>query len=297
MDLSRGAPRDPRDDGRLPALGALPVSVDVDELVHRVVVANPGPLTLDGTNTYLVGARRDGEVLVVDPGPDGPDAIVDAHLARLATLVATRSLEVVGVVATHHHADHAGALARAGAHLAAPVLTARGATTLGRGTAEVEVVATPGHTGDHVALRTVSGALLTGDHVLGRGTSVVAHPDGDLDEHVASLARVRALGCDLLLPGHGPAIDRDADRVLAFLLDHRAWRRARVLAVLDEADRTADELLVAVYGVLDPAVAAAARLSLAATLVSLERAGEVVTAPPQGPSGSSAAPVIARRRP
>ena len=294
MDPTEVAPRDPRADGRLPAPGTLPVVAEVDALVRRVIVGNPGPLTLDGTNTYLVGAQRDGEVLVVDPGPDAPDATVDAHLDRLAAIVTERSLEVVGVVATHHHADHAGALARAGARLAAPVVAAQGAATLGRGAATVEVVATPGHTRDHVALRTASGALLTGDHVLGRGTSVVAHPDGDLDEHVASLARVRALGCDLLLPGHGPAIDRDADAVLAFLLAHRAWRRARVLAALDAGARTIDELLVAVYGALEPALAAAAHVSLAATLVSLERAGEVATTP-SDPSDASDTRVIARR--
>lgn len=305
------APVDPRDAWPLPPLGTLPVVADVDPLVARVIAGNASPLTLDGTNTYVVGAPGAGTVLIVDPGPDGPDDVAAAHRDRVATLVDARGAEVVAVVTTHRHPDHAGALAAFGAAFGAPTIAAgdlADGACVGTGDASVTVVATPGHAADHVALVTASGAVLTGDHVLGRGTSVIAAPDGDLAAHLASLDRVRALGAGLLLPGHGPAVDRDVDAVLAHLAAHRAWRTERVAAVL--AARAADagpggprgrggpgdgapagasggpgawtaprDLLGAVYGPLPDVVRSAALASLEATLVWLVHAGRAQRAP------------------
>src|SRR5690606_15456466 len=132
----------------------------------------------------------------VDPGPD--DA---GHLANVERVLARIDAGVGAVVVTHHHHDHAEAARAWSQHFRAPVVAAtpqvagggrvvRDGDRVGCGGLDLEVVATPGHTADHLALRAPSGALLTGDHVLGRGTSVVAHPDGDLVAYLASLRRV-----------------------------------------------------------------------------------------------------------
>lgn len=275
-------PVDPRIGWNLPPLGTLPVVTELDEVVTRVLAPNPSPMTLDGTNTYVVGAPGTGEAVVVDPGPR-----VAEHLARVEAVLAQRDAGVLAVVVTHHHLDHAEAAEAWGQRFAAPVLAAdpgvaRPSTAaLGEGQrlglkgVEVEVVATPGHTGDHVSLRLGSGALLTGDHVLGRGTSVVAFPDGDLAAYLGSLRRVRKLGPDALYPGHGPALRQDADAVLRFYAEHRAHREGQVLAALQVGPATPRELVEIIYAEVDRRVWPAAEASTRATLALLETRGDV----------------------
>jgi glyoxylase-like metal-dependent hydrolase (beta-lactamase superfamily II) len=278
-DLS--PPRDPRDDWDLPAFGAMPVTAVLDDATVRVLAPNPSPMTLDGTNTYVLGAPGDAAV-IVDPGPDDAD-----HLARVRDVVAARDLDVALVVATHHHHDHTDALqpwARAfGCRAAAPRPAEAGpdgtvigdGDTLTLGTTAIEVVATPGHTADHVALRAPTGALLTGDHVLGRGTSVVAHPDGDLAAYLASLRRVLDLGPDALLPGHGPALSDDPAAVIRFYLDHRAFRQRQILAVLADGAATPGALVRVIYAAVDRRLWPAAEASTRAALEALAAAGRI----------------------
>jgi glyoxylase-like metal-dependent hydrolase (beta-lactamase superfamily II) len=280
------APPDPRLGWNLPAYGALPRTADLEPLVSRVLAPNPSGMTLDGTNTYLVGAPGTGQAVVVDPGPD--DA---AHLAAVEAALAARDARCVAVLVTHHHGDHAEAALPWGERFGAPVAAGRAdvAGERGRvleagerlhlaGTA-LDVVPTPGHTADHLAFRLESGAVLVGDHVLGRGTSVVTHPEGDVVAYLASLRRVHDLGPSALYCGHGPELTEDPGAVLRFYLDHRAFREAQLLDALGAGAGTVDELVATVYAEYPREVWPAAAQSTRATLAKLRAEGRVEDGP------------------
>jgi glyoxylase-like metal-dependent hydrolase (beta-lactamase superfamily II) len=255
---------------------------------------NPGPMTLDGTRSYLLGAPGTPGRVVVDPGPE-----LEPHLVALAD-----AGPVDLVLVTHRHADHTGGLARfreltgAPSRGALPEFSVRGADgtavepladgeVLDVAGVRIEVLATPGHTADSVCLVVsvpgdpASGAVvLTGDTVLGRGTTVLAEPDGSLRDYLASLDRLSALdlpGPVRGLPGHGPVVPDLGAAVHAYR-EHRLERLDQVRSALvalgatlpDAAAPLADELLDrvtrAVYSDVDPSVLPAARSSVRAQL-------------------------------
>jgi glyoxylase-like metal-dependent hydrolase (beta-lactamase superfamily II) len=233
-------------------------------------------MTLDGTNSYVLASSAG--VVVVDPGP-----LLDEHLQRLAA-----HGPVAGILLTHGHADHAESAARFAATTGAPVrardpaLCVRGepldidGADVGPPGLSLRVLHTPGHTADSVCFAAEAGgsaALLTGDTVLGRGTTVVAHPGGQLGDYLASLRRLARVGPWLLLPGHGP-VRPDAGSVAAAYLAHRAERLAQVRAALSAGARTAGEVVAVVYADVDPAVRPAAEQSVRAQLAYLAELGE-----------------------
>lgn len=275
-------PIDPRLEWDLPAPGVLARRCHLDEFTTRVLAPNPSPMTLDGTNTYLLGPPGAGEVVVLDPGPDD-----SGHLAAVEDALAERDATVRAVVVTHHHSDHASA-ARPWArrfgvevHAATPEVASpdgrllSDGDTVAVGDELLTVVATPGHTGDHLSLRAPTGALLTGDHVLGRGTSVVAHPDGDLAAYLDSLRRVLALGPDCLYPGHGPALTEDPSAVLRYYVDHRRFREQQLLTALATGPATPGELVSWIYADVDRRLWPAAEASTRAAVEMLVAQGRV----------------------
>jgi glyoxylase-like metal-dependent hydrolase (beta-lactamase superfamily II) len=135
---------------------------------------------------------------------------------------------------------------------------------------ELRVLATPGHTGDSLSF-VLADAVLTGDTVLGRGTTVVAHPDGVLADYLTSLRRLRELGPLTVLPGHGPELP-SAGEVAERYLRHREARLTQVRVALASGVRTPDEVLAIVYADVDRALWPAARLSVLAQLAYLDRA-------------------------
>jgi glyoxylase-like metal-dependent hydrolase (beta-lactamase superfamily II) len=143
----------------------------------------------------------------------------------------------------------------------------------------IGVVATPGHTADHLAFRLDSGAVLVGDHVLGRGTSVVTHPEGDVVAYLESLRRVHDLGPSALYCGHGPALTEDPGAVLEYYLAHRAFREAQLIAALADGPQTVDELVARIYAEVPREVWPAAAQSTRATLAKLSAEGRVAPAP------------------
>lgn len=220
-----------------------------------LLAPNPGPLTLEGTNTYVV--RGSGGAVVVDPGP-----LHEAHLARVA---ATGPVD--RIVLTHDHPDHADGADRlaelTGAEVCPALLDGQ---TVVAGEVRLEVLATPGHTSDSVCLLLAErGELLTGDTVLGRGTTVVAHPDGRLADYLASLARLARLPLAAILPGHGPRVEDPAGWV-RFYQRHRRERLAQVRRAWAAGARTPGEVVRLVYADVDPLLWAAAELSVAAQL-------------------------------
>jgi glyoxylase-like metal-dependent hydrolase (beta-lactamase superfamily II) len=280
------APVDPRASWDLPAPGALPRSADLEPLVTRVLAPNPSGMTLDGTNTYVVGAPGSGQAVLVDPGPD--DA---GHLAAVEAALAARGARCVAVLVTHHHGDHAEAALPWGERFGAPVAAASAAVAgprgrvldhgerLGLAGTTIGVVATPGHTGDHLAFRLESGAVLVGDHVLGRGTSVVTHPEGDVVAYLDSLRRVHDLGPSALYCGHGPELTEDPGAVLDYYLAHRAYREHQLLEALRAGPRTVEELVAVVYAEVPRALWPAATQSTRATLAKLTAEGRVEPGP------------------
>ena len=275
-------PADPRATWDHPALGGLPLVAELEPVVTRVLAPNPSPMTLDGTNTYVVGAPGSGQAVVVDPGPD--DA---AHLTAVEHVLAARGARCVAVLVTHHHGDHAEAAQPWGRRFAAPVAAASGAVAGPGGRlleagerlvlagTSIDVVPTPGHTADHLAFRLESGAVLVGDHVLGRGTSVVTHPEGDVVAYLESLRRVHALGPAALYCGHGPELTEDPGAVLDFYLAHRAYREQQLLAALAKGPATVDDLIAVVYAAVPRHLWPAAAQSSRATLAKLQAEGRV----------------------
>ncbi|MCW2507210.1 MAG: Zn-dependent hydrolase, glyoxylase [Modestobacter sp.] len=273
---------DPRTGWALPALGAMPRTADLEPLVARVLAPNASGMTLDGTNTYVVGAPGSGQAVVVDPGPAD-----EAHLVAVEGVLATRDARVVAVLVTHHHGDHAEAAQPWGARFGAPVAAASAAVAgpdgrvlapgeqLRLAGTTIGVVATPGHTADHLAYRLESGAVLVGDHVLGRGTWVVTHPEGDVAAFLESLRRVHDLGPSALYCGHGPELTVDPTAVLDFYRAHRAYREQQLLAALAVGPRSVDQLVAEVYAAVPELLWPAAAQSTRATLAKLVTEGRV----------------------
>lgn len=243
--------------------------------VGVVLQRNPGPMTLEGTNTWVLQAPGSGEIVVIDPGQGEPADHLDALLAD--------GHSVALVLVTHGHHDHVdlapdlhmrtGAPVRASdpAHCASATALRDGEVIRVAGVT-LRVLATPGHTSDSMCFVLVDtigsdAAVFTGDTILGRGTTVVAHPDGELGPYLGSLRRLESLGAVAVYPGHGPALPA-VDVVAAQYLAHRAQRLEQVRSALGELgpDATARQVVEHVYADVDIALWWAAELSVAAQL-------------------------------
>ena len=246
------------------------------ERAECVLAPNPSAMTLDGTNTWILrepGSRRS---VVIDPGP-----LDEPHLAR----VLSRAGEVAVVLLTHGHLDHSEGAARFAELARCGVRALDPAHRLGReGLVDgdvvevdglrVDVVGTPGHSSDSLSFVVVAeSAVLTGDTVLGRGTTVVAHPDGELGAYLASLRRLRDIASSASVtkvwPGHGPVLD-DALAVIEHYLAHRRERLDQVRDALASGAETAMDVVRVVYADVDPRLWPAAELSVRAQLAYLQ---------------------------
>jgi glyoxylase-like metal-dependent hydrolase (beta-lactamase superfamily II) len=219
--------------------------------VVRVRAPNPSPLTLDGTNSYVVGRW------VVDPGP------ADAGHLEAVRRAAADGIE--GVVLTHGHADHA----EGAAELGAPVTLPREGETAG----PFRALATPGHSPDSVCL--LAGRVcFTGDTVLGSGSVFIAPGEGSLSAYLVSLRRLRDLELDVLCPGHGPYVWDPAAKLDEYI-EHRLERERRLVEALDAGLRTRDELLDSAWSDAPRELRDFAALSLASHLEKLAEEGRL----------------------
>ncbi len=254
---------------------------------RAILAPNAGPMTLEGTNTWLLAAPGADVGIVVDPGP-----LDEGHLAAVQAAASSAGVRVAVVLLTHGHPDHAEGAARFSELTGAPVRALDPAHRLGPlgladgdvvavGGLEVRVVGTPGHTSDSLSFLLAdagagASALLTGDTVLGRGTTLIEYPDGRLGDYLASLERLATLvgsgGVGGVLPGHGPVLDDPAAAIQGYL-EHRRQRLDQVAAAVAAGARTPGEVVAAVYADVDRALWPAAELSVRAQLDYLGAAG------------------------
>jgi glyoxylase-like metal-dependent hydrolase (beta-lactamase superfamily II) len=254
-----------------PAYGRLrPVTDSASVLLCE----NPGVMTLEGTNTWVLRGPRSDELVIVDPGPEDDDQ----HIERVAALG-----KVALVLISHRHGDHTGGTDKLVELTGAPVRSVGSGFLRGLGGPltdgevidaaglRITVMATPGHTADSLSFL-LDDAVLTADTVLGRGTTVIDTEDGSLGDYLESLQRLRGLGRRTVLPGHGPDL-ADLESVAAMYLAHRQERLDQVrdaVRALGE-DASARQIVEHVYTDVDEKLWDAAEWSVQAQLDYLRR--------------------------
>lgn len=266
--------------------------------LRRVLAPNPSPMTLHGTNSYILGS---GAVALIDPGPDLPQ-----HLAALEAALEDGE-RIVQIFVTHAHRDHSPLAAVLSARWKAPVL-AFGPADAGRSPAmealarsreigggegvdagfrpqrcladgeevagdnwRLRALRTPGHMGNHMCFQWED-TVFTGDHVMGWASSLVSPPDGDMGDYMRSLAKLAGLGARRLFPGHGDPVDDPATRIEA-LVAHRRAREAQIRAALGPEPRSSAEIASTIYNDLSPKLMRAARRNVLAHLLDLADRG------------------------
>jgi glyoxylase-like metal-dependent hydrolase (beta-lactamase superfamily II) len=264
--------------------------------VSRLLAPNPGPFTFKGTGVHILGVGA--RVIVIDPGPD-----LAGHIEALKQALGRR--RVSHILITHTHRDHSSAAAAlkesSGAKTYGVPLAARSEHASGEGMVdeahdhdfvpdvlvhdgmriagdgfELECLATPGHTANHIcyALREEH-ALFSGDHVMGWSTSVIAPPDGDIGAYLASLEKLKARDDTILYPTHGSPIEHPRDWI-GQLIAHRHTREDQIRAALARRAGSIAELVEALYSGIEPGLRAAAAQQILAHLRHMQSRGEVV---------------------
>jgi glyoxylase-like metal-dependent hydrolase (beta-lactamase superfamily II) len=228
--------------------------------IERIIAPNPGPMTLEGTNTYLYGS---GPCAVIDPGPDDP-----AHLGAVEQAAARRG-GIGAILLTHGHGDHADAAPGLGAEVIAP---AEGEEHLG-----LRAIATPGHAADHVCLLSADGVCFSGDLVLGEGSTFVPPDGGSLAAYMDSLRRLQREPIELICPGHGPWVTDPAAK-LAEYVEHREMRERRLLTALERGERSKARLLAEVWDDVPEELRPAAAIVMEAHLQKLAAEGRLMQA-------------------
>jgi glyoxylase-like metal-dependent hydrolase (beta-lactamase superfamily II) len=273
------------------------IEVRLSPLVSRLLAPNPGPFTFRGTGVYIVGQGQ--SVMVIDPGPAIP-----GHIERLKQVLAPR--RVSHILVTHTHRDHSPAAAWlkvwSGARTCGLPLAARAASADSQEAMvdeahdhdfvpdiavwdgmriegdgfEVECVATPGHTANHICYALAAeGALFSGDHVMGWSTSVIAPPDGKMGDYLASLEKLAARGDKILYPTHGSPITNPREW-LGQLIAHRRMRESQIVTALANGALTVQHLVEQLYPGIEPVLRPAAGQQTTAHLEYLASRGKAV---------------------
>lgn len=251
----------------------------------NVLAPNASAMTLDGTNTWILSEPGSARAVVIDPGP-----LDEGHLRGIVDTAERAGKRVALTLLTHGHPDHAESAARFAELTGTSVRALDPALRLGEeglsggevvtvDGLELRIVPAPGHTADSLAFHLpADGAVLTGDTVLGRGTTLVAHPDGRLGDYLDTLRRLRSLtvddGVHTVLPGHGPVLE-DAQGAVEYYLAHRAHRLAQVETAVENGHRSPSEVVAHVYADVDRSLWPAAELSVRAQLEYLREHGIV----------------------
>jgi glyoxylase-like metal-dependent hydrolase (beta-lactamase superfamily II) len=270
--------------------------VQLSPVVSRLLAPNPGPFTFKGTGVYILGAGS--QVAVIDPGPALPE-----HIDALKRALGPR--QISHILVTHTHRDHSPAAAALKAwseaeiygvvspvgvdktdgmvdeahdHDFVPDVTVTDGMLIDGDGFLLECVATPGHTANHMCYALAQEkALFSGDHVMGWSTSVIAPPDGNMGDYLASLDRLAARGEWIFYPTHGSPI-ADPQAWLGQLIAHRRQREAQILAVLARGENTVAGLVERLYPGIETALRPAAAQQVAAHLQHLQARGQAAVA-------------------
>lgn len=254
--------------------------------MRRLLAPNPSPFTYTGTETYLVGR---GEVGVIDPGPD-----IAEHVE--AILAATEGERISAILCTHTHRDHSPAARRLQAATGAPIVGCAPLTLeddgpradaafdpdyrpdhvlvdgerVSIGGIALDVVATPGHTSNHLCYALpATGALFTGDHIMGWSTTVVSPPDGDMAEYMRSLQKLIGRDDIIYYPAHGDPV-KDPQRFVRAVMAHRRQRERQILDLLEQESQSIPAMVASMYRGIEPRLHGAAGRSVLAHLIDLE---------------------------
>lgn len=240
-------------------------------IIRRITAPNPGPFTLDGTQTYLLG-----DSAVLDPGPN-----IDSHVAAIQAALPNLRL----ILITHRHGDHAPAALPLKQATGALILAPRnvlednqvdrrvgGGETLHLEGITIDVIATPGHTNEHVCYLTSEGDLFTGDTILGFGTTAIFPPDGHMGDYLRSLHTLRERNPRRIYPAHGP-IREDAVALIDEYVAHRLERERQVLEAHESGARSPAEMRARIYPDLDGRLHGAAEIQIEAHLIKLREEG------------------------
>jgi glyoxylase-like metal-dependent hydrolase (beta-lactamase superfamily II) len=241
--------------------------------IRSITAPNPGPLTLDGTRTYLLG-----DAVMIDPGPE-----IESHIDAIITAQPA----VKTILITHRHADHAPAAVavkkKTGARIVAPrdvlddsVVDERiaGAESIAVDGQRLEVIATPGHTAEHVCFLSPEGDLFSGDTILGAGTTAIFPPDGNMADYLRSLRLLRERSPRTIHPAHGPT-RKEGVAVIDYYINHRLEREQQVLNALAKGPSAIGELRASIYPDLDARLRTTAETQMLAHLIKLEEEGRV----------------------
>ena len=243
--------------------------------ISRIVAPNPGPMTYFGTNTYLIEGAHGFSVL--DPGP--------ASEAHLRAVLAATGGRVARIMLSHTHRDHLDGLPALRAATGAPAYGFHASAAAdfspdrplrdGDAVGEWTAIHTPGHAADHLCFARADGVVFTADQVMSWSTSIVSPPNGNMADYLASLRRLYARDDRLYLPGHGPPIP-EPRRFVRALIDHRVMRENAILSALRGTERTARELVEALYANIPAHLHGPAERSVLAHLEKLEAEGRAV---------------------
>jgi glyoxylase-like metal-dependent hydrolase (beta-lactamase superfamily II) len=241
--------------------------------IRSITAPNPGPFTLDGTRTWLIG-----ETTIIDPGP-----VIDSHIAAIREAMPLLDT----ILITHRHADHAPAAIplhnATGAKIIAPRgvlddrLVARritGGEILEMDGSHLEVIPTPGHTREHVCFLTRESDLFSGDTVLGFGTTTIFPPDGSMRDYINSLRLLRSRNPMRVFPGHGPNREA-ASQLIDEYIEHRLQREGQVVEAIERGATTIPGMRELIYTDLDERLLEAAEIQIQAHLTKLSDEGRV----------------------
>ena len=274
---------------------------EVTKGVTRIVAHNPSVFTFKGTNTYILGEGDD--LALIDPGPED-----DAHFDAIMQYVGQRRIS--HILITHTHIDHIAGLPRLAAATGATVCgygrVGRDSGTISTSPSgaesydlaftpdlklsdgdevagsdwAVKALFTPGHAPDHLSFELKDRKVLfSGDHVMGWNTSVVAPPEGNMSDYLASLEKLLDRSDDVYFPGHGGRIEQPQRFAKAYLV-HRRWREQAIMSAIENGNTNITKIVAVVYKNLDPRLVRAASLSVQAHVEHLAEQSKVKVAEP-----------------